>query len=345
VSGLRVEGLAAELGGRRVLDALSLHAGPGELVAVVGPSGAGKSTLLRCVAGLHEPAAGRVEVEGRDVTAASPEARGVAMVFQSYALFPHLDVAQNIGFGLRARKVDGADARVREVAGRLGLDGLLERRPAQLSGGERQRVALARALAGDPAVLLLDEPLSNLDAPLRARARAELREVLTGGPAVVHVTHDQHEAMTLGTRIAVLVAGRVLQAGPPDEVYARPSCRAVAAFLGAPAMNLLDAVAERGVVRAGAVEAQAHVPDGPVVLGVRPEHLRPVAERGRSPLRPFPARLLDVERAGHDVVWHVQAGEHRLAVRPPEGAEATEELRLAATQVHLFADDEDGRAL
>jgi multiple sugar transport system ATP-binding protein len=334
VSGLRVDGLAAELGGRRVLDAVSLDVAPGELVAVVGPSGAGKSTLLRCIAGLHPAAEGRVEVGG--APAGGPDARRVAMVFQSYALFPHLSVAENIGFGLRARKAAGAEARVREVAGRLGIETLLERRPAQLSGGERQRVALARALAGDPEVLLLDEPLSNLDAPLRARARAELRAALDGGPAVLHVTHDQHEAMTLGARVAVLVGGRLLQLGPPDEVYARPASLAVATFLGSPAMNVLDGRAERGVVRAGPVELRADVPDGSVVVGVRPEHLRP-AEDG------FAARVVEVERAGHDVVWHVEADGVRLAVRPPEGAEAGDRVRLRAAEVRLF--DAEGRAL
>jgi ABC-type sugar transport system ATPase subunit len=316
--------------GTPALEGVTLSAQAGEVLAVVGPSGAGKSTLLRCVAGLDAPDGGRVEIGGRDVTALAPPQRSVAMVFQGYALFPHLDVEQNIGFGLRARGGEkaGIAARVREVAGALGLEALLGRRPAQLSGGERQRVALARALAGRPAALLLDEPLSNLDAPLRARARGELRRLLhAAGPAVLHVTHDQHEALTLGDRVAVLEGGRLLQLGPPDEVYERPASLAVARFLGSPAMNLLPAD--------GPFPAE-----GAATVGVRPEHIR-VGEGAEAVVE-------EVERGGHDVVWWVRLDGHRLAVRPGSGAgapSAGERVRVAADPRALRRFDAEGRAV
>ena len=318
----------------------------GELLAVVGPSGSGKSTLLRLIAGLEEADAGRVLVGGRDVTGLPPARRGVAMVFQSFALFPHLTVEQNIGFGLDARRTPRAEARklVAEAAGRLEIGALLGRRPAQLSGGERQRVALARALAGRPAVLLLDEPLSNLDAQLRASARAELSRLHADlGATMVHVTHDQAEALSLGERVAVLCDGRLEQLGTPDEVYDRPATRFVAGFLGTPPMNLLEGEVRDGRVAAGplTVPAPAGAHPGPVVLGVRPEALHPAAEG-------FEAVVDVAERAGHERLWHVRAGGHRLAVRPPAEAAAVagERVRLEADPagIRLFS-AADGRAL
>ena len=321
----------------------------GELLAVLGPSGSGKSTLLRIVAGLEDADAGRVRVAGRDVTALAPAARGVAMVFQSFALFPHLTVAENVGFGMAARRTPPAEvrARVGEVARRLGLDGLLARRPSQLSGGERQRVALARALAGRPNVLLLDEPLSNLDAQLRADARAELRRLhAETGATMVYVTHDQAEALSLGDRVGVLRAGALEQLGTPDEVYDRPATRFVAGFVGTPPMNLLEGRVRGGAVEAGPLRiplARGALPDegAEVVAGVRPEGLRP-APGG------FEAIVEVAERAGPERIWHVRAGARLLAVRPPQDALARpgDAVRLEPdpAAVRLF-DAGDGRAL
>ena len=210
----------------------------------MGPSGCGKTTLLRLIAGLEEPSAGRVVLGGHDVTGWRPGRRNVAMVFQSYALFPHLTVEQNIGFGLTVRDVPAREVerRVRAAAELVGCIDLLARRPHELSGGERQRVALARSLVREPALLLLDEPLSNLDTSLRVSVRAELKEIHRRvGGTTVHVTHDQVEALVLGDRIAVLAAGVVQQVGTPDEVWRSPANRFVATFVGTPAMNLLPA--------------------------------------------------------------------------------------------------------
>jgi len=331
-----VAGLTRRHGDVVALDDVSLDVAEGELLTVVGPSGSGKSTLLRLVAGLDEPDAGSVAVGGRDLAGVPPAGRGVAMVFQGFALFPHLTVAENVGFGLRARGTPAAEtrARVEAAAAALGLGALLDRRPAALSGGERQRAALARALAARPRVLLLDEPLSNLDAPLRAQARAVLREVhAQTGATVVHVTHDQAEALTLGRRVAVLAAGRLEQVGPPDEVYARPATRFVAGFLGRRRMNLVDAAA------AGPLAAAA--PDGRAAagatLGVRPEDLVP---RDGGAVR---ARVEVVERAGHEEVWRVRADglDAPLWVRPPTGVRAREGdgVALDPVRVHVFGPD------
>ena len=224
------------------VDALDLEIADGELVVLVGPSGCGKSTALRMVAGLDEPSAGTITIGDRDVAGVSPAARDVAMVFQSYALYPHMTVAKNLAFPLERRhmKKDEVRRRVAEVSAMLGLDELLRRKPAQLSGGQRQRVAMGRALARDPAVFLLDEPLSNLDAALRSELRAELKRLHAQvGTTMVFVTHDQVEAMTLGDRIAVLDGGRLQQFSTPDVIYRRPCNLFVARFVGSPSMNLL----------------------------------------------------------------------------------------------------------
>jgi ABC-type sugar transport system ATPase subunit len=242
--GLLLDGVGVAYGSTEVLHDINLRVAKGELLVVLGPSGAGKSTLLRVVAGLEPATRGRVLITGRDVTGLRPGRRNVSMVFQSFALFPHLSVAENIGFGLLVRDVPRAAAaeRARLAAEAVGCAHLLDRRPGQLSGGERQRVALARALVRQPDVFLLDEPLSNLDLELRVEMRAELR-ALHGrvGAATVHVTHDQTEALVLGDRIAVLRDGVIEQVGPPDEIWSRPATTFVARFVGSPAMNLLPA--------------------------------------------------------------------------------------------------------
>ncbi|MEZ5289655.1 MAG: ABC transporter ATP-binding protein [Vicinamibacterales bacterium] len=268
---------------------LAVHAG--EYLVVVGPSGCGKSTVLRLIAGLDQPTSGRVLLGEDDVTDWTPQARDLAMVFQSYALYPHMLVRDNLAYGLRVRGTapDVAAERVAAVAAALGLEPLLDRRPAQLSGGERQRVALGRAIVREPRAFLFDEPLSNLDPALRAEARAELRR-LHGrlGATVVHVTHDQEEALTLGGRVAVLRRGRLEQVAPPLELYTRPVNTFVARFIGAPAMNLVPA-ARLGVAAA---------PDA--LAGLRPQDVRLGA--GGS----VTAHVELVEPRGADAIVHLR---------------------------------------
>src|SRR5436190_798285 len=254
---------------------VSLRIDDGEFMVLVGPSGCGKSPLLRSIAGLEEVSAGRIVIGGRDVTDAAPRDRDIAMVFQSYALYPHMTVRQNLGYGLKVRKTakDETARRVEEVARMLGLEELLDRRPAALSGGQRQRVAMGRAIVREPAAFLLDEPLSNLDAKLRTTMRAELSRLHERlGVTTVYVTHDQVEAMTLGQRVAVLRDGVVQQFDAPQELFRRPVNLFVAAFIGSPAMNLVGARVDGDRVHfAGhSLPLPARVPAGDVVLGLRP---------------------------------------------------------------------------
>ena len=258
---------------------VSLDVAAGEFVVLVGPSGCGKSTLLRVIAGLEQPTGGRVTIGDRDVTRVAPPDRDIAMVFQNYALYPHMSVRQNLGFGLRQRKVprEEVERRVGEMAGMLGLEDLLARRPSQLSGGQRQRVAIGRALARDPAAFLLDEPLSNLDAKLRTSMRSELARLHERlGVTTVYVTHDQVEAMTLGDRVVVLRDGVVQQCDRPQVLYEHPANLFVAAFIGSPAMNLVEGQARADRVRFAGHElvlppgAPLHGLEGDVVLGLRP---------------------------------------------------------------------------
>ena len=322
MSSIVVQGLEKRYGSVTALDGITLEARDGELLVVVGPSGCGKSTLLRCIAGLETVDAGTISIGDRDVTRVRPAARNISMVFQSYALFPHLTARENIGFGLVVRETPKAEVRERvaEAAALVGIGELLERRPYELSGGERQRVALARALVRRPDAYLLDEPLSNLDAGTRVETRTELRRLHREvGATMVHVTHDQVEALTLADRVAVMGAGRVRQLGRPDEVYSRPANRFVAAFLGTPRMNFLEADAARAFVA---------VPEG-TELGVRPEHLRLDGD--------VPARVDLVEVAGGDAFAHLTGGlVARVAAesRPSEGDEVR--LGVRPEDVHLF---------
>jgi multiple sugar transport system ATP-binding protein len=231
-------------GANEVLKAIDLDVAPGEFVILVGPSGCGKSTLLNIIAGLDQATSGRIEIGGHDVTGVRPKDRDIAMVFQSYALYPTMTVARNISFGLQMRGVGRSEreATVQRVAKTLQIEALLDRKPAQLSGGQRQRVAMGRALARDPTLFLFDEPLSNLDAKLRVEMRAELKLLHQRTPiTTVYVTHDQVEAMTLGDRIAVMQGGELQQLASPDEIYSRPANRFVAEFIGSPPMNFVDA--------------------------------------------------------------------------------------------------------
>jgi ABC-type sugar transport system ATPase subunit len=310
------------------LRGVDLSVEDGELLVVLGPSGSGKSTLLRVIAGLEGVSAGRVWIGGRDVTGLAPGRRNVSMVFQSYALFPHLTVEENIAFGLEVRDVPRRRARerAREAARVVGCEAVLARRPGELSGGERQRVALARALVREPDVFLLDEPLSNLDAELRERTRSELRALHERvGGTTVHVTHDQVEALVHGDRVAVLRAGAVEQVATPAELWHAPANRFVARFVGSPAMNLLPAD--------GSLRVEGLPAGRPLELGVRPDALRLSPDGDR-------ARVTHVEVVGADAHVHARLGGHEVVVRVPADGRprAGEEIRLAARRedVHLF---------
>ncbi|MEW2385970.1 ABC transporter ATP-binding protein [Micromonospora sp. NPDC047707] len=322
--GLTLDGVSAAYRGATVLHEVDLTVARGELLVVLGPSGAGKSTVLRVVAGLEPVTAGRVRIAGRDVTSDRPGRRNVSMVFQSYALFPHLTVAENIAFGLEVRDTPRAVARerARAAAETVGCAGLLDRRPGQLSGGERQRVALARALVREPDVFLLDEPLSNLDLALRVEMRAELRALHDRlGATMVHVTHDQTEALVLADRIAVLRDGRVEQVGSPDEIWRAPASTFVARFVGSPAMNLLPA---DGPVRP-AGDAPPGVPAGGLQIGFRPEAV------ALDPVEGAAATVARVEVVGEDAYAYLTLASGQPVVARVPAARRPE--RGAAVQV------------
>ncbi|MBA3658612.1 MAG: sn-glycerol-3-phosphate ABC transporter ATP-binding protein UgpC [Gemmatimonadales bacterium] len=293
---------------------LDIDVADGEFMVLVGPSGCGKSTALRMIAGLETPTAGRVLIGDRDVTALPPQERDIAMVFQSYALYPHMTVRENLAFGLRMRGAarPAIAERVEAVARPLGLDAVLDRKPGQLSGGQRQRVALGRAMVRDPKVFLFDEPLSNLDAKLRVETRAELARLHRRLRAtIVYVTHDQEEALTLGSRVTVMRDGVVEQVGPPMEVYRRPASVFVAGFVGSPAMNFLqgDLVAVFGG------DAQR----GPVTLGIRPHDLVLTPADNADLI----ARVDVVEPRGSELLVHLRLGadgqgQEIRVVAPPE---------------------------
>jgi multiple sugar transport system ATP-binding protein len=324
-------------GGVTAVDDVSLEIGDGEFMVLVGPSGCGKSTLLRMIAGLEEVTAGRISIGGRDVTDLAPRSRDVAMVFQSYALYPHMNVRQNIGYGLKVRRTPKAEAarRVDEVARLLGLDELLDRRPGALSGGQRQRVAMGRAIVREPQVFLMDEPLSNLDAKLRVGMRASLAQLHARlATTTVYVTHDQTEAMTLGQRVAVLRDGRVLQVDTPQRLYRDPADVFVAAFIGTPAMNLVEATIDGGEIRFGGHripldEARRPAPaHGNVVLGIRPEAF--AAAQTGTELPTLDVRPVVVEELGADV--HV--------LFPVAAAKAAPEDALSDEEASLLVEDE-----
>ncbi|MFN2444565.1 MAG: ABC transporter ATP-binding protein [Vicinamibacterales bacterium] len=305
---VRFEGVSKRYGAQTALSAVDLDVQSGECLVLLGPSGCGKTTLLRLLAGLERPDDGHIWIGDRVVNDIDPAARDVAMVFQSYALYPHFTVFQNIAFPLRARGVAAGeiDRRVRAAAARVGLEALLERRPAQLSGGQQQRVALGRAVVRNPAVYLMDEPLSNLDAQLRLQTRTELKRLHQElGTTMVYVTHDQAEAMTLAGRIAILQHGSIVQLGAPLDLYRQPANTFVATFLGNPAMNLLDDT------RNGR----------PVKAGIRPEDVQ-VSTTTREGFEP--ARVVVVEPMGNEMLVILEK-----PCRPgstPASADGTERL-------------------
>jgi len=319
---VRLEGIAHAFGETPVLRGIDLVAKRGEFLTLVGPSGCGKSTLLHVVAGLEAPARGRVLFEGADVTALAPRERDVAFVFQSYALYPHLRVSENLAFPLKMARVPAAEIRrrVEETADLLQIRDLLPRRPRELSGGQRQRVALGRAIVRRPKIFLFDEPLSNLDAKLRLEMRAELkrlhRELRT---TFLYVTHDQTEAMTLSERVAVMRAGTILQVGAPEEVYRRPADTFVATFIGSPPMNLLPARVDprEGTLLVGGARffwTEPLPPAAPreVLLGLRPEHFVVALEAEGGGLD---GTVTLVEPLGSESYVHVAAGAAAIVAR------------------------------
>jgi multiple sugar transport system ATP-binding protein len=346
VARLAYHGVHKDYGDITALRGLDLEVVDGELLALLGPSGSGKSTALRLAAGLEEVTSGAVSIGDRDVTRLEPAKRNVSMVFQHYALFPHLNVAENIGFGLRARGTPRREiARsVREAAALTDCESLLERKPHELSGGERQRVALARALARHPDVYLLDEPLSNLDAQLRVDTRAELKRLHRRvGTTMVYVTHDQVEALTLGTRVAVIDAGALQQVGPPDEIYRRPANRFVARFVGSPSMNLLPATLRDGRLLAGPFSFEPPDAVNPLArgleVGIRPEHV------GLERAAPQDAHghVEVVETAGNETLVYVTSGEATLVARiaPEFELDVGATVRLAVADRHVYLFDAD----
>jgi multiple sugar transport system ATP-binding protein len=312
---VKFEGISKRFGAQTVLQHIGLEVNAGECLVLLGPSGCGKTTLLRVLAGLERADSGRVFIGDRDVSDVEPADRDVAMVFQNYALYPHFTVRENIAFPLRARGAAAADidTRVNDAAARVGLDSLLDRRPAQLSGGQQQRVALARALVRNPSVYLMDEPLSNLDAQLRLQTRAELKRLHQElGTTMVYVTHDQSEAMTLGTRIAILRQGEVVQVGSPLELYRAPINTFVATFLGSPPMNLIDDTRNGHVVK----------------LGVRPEDVivSTIAPTEGELWRY--ANVLVVEPMGNETLLTLDRAGQRIVARAAANVVATPGQRV-----------------
>jgi multiple sugar transport system ATP-binding protein len=328
-------------GGVVAVDGVSLTIGSGEFLVLVGPSGCGKSTLLRVIAGLEEATAGTISIGEQDVTELPPRARDIAMVFQSYALYPHMTVRQNLGYGLKVRKTPKHEIaeRVARAAQLLGLDQLLDRRPAALSGGQRQRVAMGRAIVREPKAFLMDEPLSNLDAKLRVSMRAQLA-ALHGRLATttIYVTHDQIEAMTLGQRVAVMRDGRIQQVDTPQELYAHPANLFVAAFIGSPAMNLVEAEIGRGRVDFGGHAIplpEGTAPDGHVIAGIRPEAFEDGAFAEPS-LPRIDVRVEVVEELGADTHVLFSVAAPRVEVSEVRAAAGEDDAALGAVEGSLF---------
>jgi len=306
-AGLTLRGLSKRFDGVNALEDLDLDVEPGELMVLVGPSGSGKSTVLRLVAGLEDPSSGTIQIGNRDVARVSARDRDVAMIFQDYALYPHMTCFENIGYGLKVRGVAKAEIneRVLSAARLLGLEDLVRRRPETLSGGQRQRVAMGRAIARQPRLYLMDEPLSNLDARLRTYMRTELRALQERlGVTTIFVTHDQVEAMTMGDRVAVLRAGRLQQLASPEVLYNSPANVFVAGFIGTPAMNFVLGAVHDGDVHVADMQFHAAAPPGargPVVIGIRPEDL---VLGGSKPT--FEGQVRAVELLGNEAIVHFE---------------------------------------
>ncbi|HET9597070.1 MAG TPA: sn-glycerol-3-phosphate ABC transporter ATP-binding protein UgpC [Anaeromyxobacteraceae bacterium] len=358
MAGVRLDGVAKRYGKQVVIEKLDLEIRDREFMVLVGPSGCGKSTALRMVAGLEEISGGRISIGDRVVNDVAPKDRDVAMVFQNYALYPHMSVRANLAFGLKMRDVPKTeiDRLVDGAAEILGIGPLLDRRPRQLSGGQRQRVAVGRAIVRHPAVFLFDEPLSNLDAKLRLQMRAEIKKLQARlETTTIYVTHDQVEAMTMGHRIAILRDGKLQQVGAPLEVYDRPANVFVAQFIGTPPMNVVRAVLEPGGARLRGAAFALDVPpplqraiaglgNRELVVGIRPEHVREGAGDGRLPVE---ATVEIVETLGDEVVVHARAGADAFVYKqeptrvPSAGARVV--LGLDGSALHLFDGETEQR--
>ncbi len=354
MAGVTFEAVAKRYGNTRVIEKLDLEIKDQEFMVLVGPSGCGKSTALRMVAGLEDISGGTIRIGERVVNDVPPTDRDVAMVFQNYALYPHMSIRENLEFGLVLRKVPRAqiDKLVAEAAEVLGISGLLDRRPKQLSGGQRQRVAVGRAIVRHPSVFLFDEPLSNLDAKLRVQMRSEIKRLQQRlGTTAIYVTHDQVEAMTMGHRIAVLKGGDLQQVGAPLDVYNRPANAFVAEFIGSPPMNILRARAEDGGARLAAEGLSLPVPPElrqalqgasgrEVIVGIRPEHVAGPGAPAGAVVAPVQAMAEIVETLGDTQVVHARVGESTLVFRQEPrhavtiGAPVT--LGLDVAHLHLF---------
>ncbi len=355
---IQLRGISRSFKSTAAVRDITLTVDDGDFLVLLGPSGCGKTTLLRMIAGLLEPTTGRIVLDGNDITELPSKKRDLAMVFQSYALYPHLSVRKNLAFPLRVQKLtkDEIERRVREVAESLEIAPYLDRKPKELSGGQRQRVAVGRALVRNPKAFLMDEPLSNLDAKLRTQTRQELTALHRRlGATFVYVTHDQVEAMTMATKIVVLNAGRLEQYGTPEEVYDRPESVFVAGFLGSPAMNLLDArvVADNGRIAVIAEGLAGDLWDGEtapleVVLGIRPEHLHIADAAVTGPAVNVAVTVDLVENLGGEQILTCTTGAGRVHVRTSREVDVAPgdalTLHAAPDCVHLF-DRSSGRRL
>jgi multiple sugar transport system ATP-binding protein len=345
MAGIVIDGVSKAFGAVVALESVSLTVADGEFLALLGPSGCGKTTLLRIIAGLETQTSGRVLIGGRDVSSLPPRKRGLAMVFQNYAVFPHMTVAGNVGFGLRMAGADRAriERQVAKAAALLHIEPYLDRYPGQLSGGQRQRVAVARALAIEPGVLLMDEPLSNLDALLRLEMRAELKSVLqAAGTTTIYVTHDQTEAMGLADRIALLHAGRIVQIDQPSALYRHPATRFVGGFVGSPPMNFLTLPVANGRVRVGALTFPAPTNAPTVVMGVRGEDFEIVTTDA------IPFEVIVAEPMGsHTLLTGTVAGQQMRVVAPSDALpQRGEKLQLRPLPDRIsWMDADSGAAL
>ena len=340
MAGVTFDHVSKRYGTTSVIQDLNLEIHDHEFMVLVGPSGCGKSTALRMIAGLEDITNGTISIGGRIVNNLAPKDRDIAMVFQSYALYPHMTVAENLEFGLKMRGIKGDDMRRRvdNAAEILGIAHLLQRKPKELSGGQRQRVAVGRAIVREPAVFLFDEPLSNLDAKLRVQTRAEITRLQQSlGTTSVYVTHDQVEAMTMGQRITVLRDGKVQQVGTPKEVYDRPANVFVAQFIGTPPMNLIPATVAEPMLRTSsfAIPLRRHVDAQRVIAGIRPEHIHRANGNATTS-----AKVDVVEPIGHESIVYMTAGNEKLVAifdpsKTPRAGEMIE-IAIDSARVHLF---------
>lgn len=345
---IEYKSVSKHFGGTCVVDALSLEIRDGEFIVLLGPSGCGKTTTLRMLAGLENVTSGDILIDGVRINDVPTQHRDLAMVFQSYALYPHMTIAENIGYPLRVRKIEKNERakRVARVAAMLEIESLLDRKPRQLSGGERQRVALARAIVREPRAYLMDEPLSNLDARLRVQMRGELKRLQHQlGTTTIYVTHDQAEAMTLASRVAVMSKGRLQQVDTPLNIYNHPANRFVAEFVGSPSMNFLEGKIVDGTFTSDSLQLRLeHASQSNVTIGIRPEHIQILTEPHEGAIA---ASVYVTELMGNETFVFLSVGRHRLIARATADFRAEVEskvwIRIDVEKIHFF--DNSGDAL